>query len=42
MKNASFLPMLEAELGKQHFTEDEIDLIFRDNALRVLKGSLPG
>jgi len=42
MKNASFLPMLEEELRKQHFTEDEIDLVFRDNALRVLKGSLPG
>ena len=42
MPDASYLPMLEAELRRQHFTEDEIDLIFRDNALRVLKGSLPG
>ena len=35
--DASCLPLLEAELRKQHFSEDEIEKIFYKNALRVLK-----
>ena len=37
MPDASYLPMLEAELRRQHFTEDEIEKIFFRNAMRVLK-----
>ncbi|MCF0228826.1 MAG: dipeptidase [Parasporobacterium sp.] len=37
MYDASCLPMLERELKKQHFTENEIEKIFHGNAERVLK-----
>ena len=41
MYDASCLPMLEAELKRQKFTDDEIEKIFFGNALRILKESLP-
>ena len=37
MKDASYLPMLEAELKKRGFHESEIEKIFYKNALRVFK-----
>jgi len=40
MYDASCLPLLEAELRRQHFTEDEIEKIFFRNAMRVLKDVL--
>lgn len=39
--DASCLPILEAELRKQRFTEAEIEKIFYRNALRVLSDILP-
>ena len=41
MGDCSCLPMLEAELRRRHFSEDEIEKIFHGNALRVLKEFLP-
>lgn len=41
MYDASCLPLLEQELRRQSFTEDEIEKIFFRNALRVWKDVLP-
>ena len=37
----SRLPLLEDELRRRHFSDDEIEKIFQGNALRVLKEFLP-
>ena len=41
MYDYSRLPLLEDELHRRHFSDDEIEKIFRGNALRVLKEFLP-
>ena len=41
MYDFSRLPLLEDELHRRHFSDDDIEKIFRGNALRVLKEFLP-
>ena len=41
MYDYSQLPLLEDELHRRHFSDDEIEKIFQGNALRVLKEFLP-
>ena len=41
LSDASRLPLLEAELHRRHFSDDEIEKIFCGNALRILKEFLP-
>ena len=41
MYDCSCLPMLETELRRRHFSDDEIEKIFYGNALRLLKEFLP-
>ncbi len=37
MKDCSYLPLLEAELHRRHYSDDAIEKIFNGNALRLLK-----
>ena len=37
MKDCSYLPLLEAEMRKEGFTEDEIEAVFYKNVLRVYR-----
>ncbi len=37
MKDCSYLPMLEAELHRRHYSDDAIEKIFHGNVLRLLK-----
>lgn len=37
MKDCSYLPMLEAELHRRHYSDDAIEKIFCGNALRLLR-----
>ena len=41
MGDCSGMPLLEAELHRRRFSDDEIEKIFHGNALRVLKEFLP-
>lgn len=41
MDDCSRLPLLEAELRRRRFTEDEIESVFCGNALRLLRELLP-
>ena len=41
LNDYSKLPLLEAELHRRHFSDDEIEKIFCGNALRLLKEFLP-
>ena len=41
LRDASCMPLLEAELHRRHFSDDEIEKIFCGNALRLLKEFLP-
>lgn len=41
MKDCSYLPLLEAELHRRHYSDDAIEKIFSGNALRLLREFLP-